>query len=323
MRFLRVSVLILAAVLVLPTFTAAGQEFEDVVIDVGNVGLTITNAGFVGRSNVRNNPTGPPSFEFPLNSGVEHIFEGGLWIGARRADGIFTVRTAAQTSGGGYTPGASGYEFAQATGINGRSTLPESDAFSSRAISHLDYISTMVDTATTLPGTQIAMPDPQGRLGILVKATSYAWNFPFTESFVILNYDIINISEEAWDSVYVGLYHDLVVRNVNTTQETGSAFFNKGGLGFDDEYQASYAFNAGGQEETINTYGAVSFLGAEWRDPATGQDRFFHPKLAAEYEADGYTAPEVIPRWWGFAGQSAELDRPNTDDDKYARMSTK
>ncbi|MEX1055802.1 MAG: hypothetical protein WED81_07215, partial [Rhodothermales bacterium] len=44
------------------------QSFEDAVVDVGNVGLTVTNAGFFGRANVDNNPAGPPSFEYPLDS---------------------------------------------------------------------------------------------------------------------------------------------------------------------------------------------------------------------------------------------------------------
>ena len=74
-----------------------GAPFEEAVIDVGNVGITVTNAGFVGKAQVRNSPTGPPSFEYPLDTGVEHLFESGLWIGAVRSDGIITVRTGAVT----------------------------------------------------------------------------------------------------------------------------------------------------------------------------------------------------------------------------------
>ena len=209
---------------------AQGASFEEAVVDVGNIGLTVTNAGFFGRANIRNTPTGPPSFEYPLDTGVEHLFEAGLWVGAIREDGTLTVRSGSQTASGGYRPGAAGYEFAQLTPIIQRSTLPESEAFNSRAISHQDMITSYVDTATVLPGTSIPMPDPSGRLGMKVEQTSLAWNFPFTEYFVIINFDIINLSDAPWDSVYVGLYHDLVVRNVNTATEFGSAFFNKGGI---------------------------------------------------------------------------------------------
>lgn len=301
---------------------AQGAPFEEALIDVGNVGFTVTNAGFFGQSNIRNNTTGPPSFEYPLDSGIEHLFESGLWIGAIRSDGVTTVRSGAQTASSGYSPGASGYEFAPLTIINERSTLPESDAFNSRAISHQDYISTLVDTAAVLPGTFIPTPDPQGQLGAKVITTSHAWNFPFTEYFTIVNFDIVNISGAAWRDVYVGLYNDLVVRNVNTTQDAGSAFFNKGGVGFMDSLTTAYAFNAGGMEETANTYGSIAVLGAQWRDPNTGTKRFFHPSVADEYVAEGLEPPAVNPRWWLFSGATDELSRPASDDEKYRRMAT-
>lgn len=309
--------------LLLAATPAVGQSsFEEAVIDVGNVGITITNSGFLGKANVRNNPAGPPSFEYPLDSGIEHLFEAGLWIGARRSsDQVITVRTGAVTSSGGYRPGSAGYEYAPTASILERSTLVTSDAYNSQAISHQDYVTAYADTFRVLPGTQIPMPDVQGRLGAVVEQSTYAWNFPFAEYFAVVNFDIINTSGSAWDSVYVGIFSDIVVRNVNTTTDQGSAFFNKGGLGYVDDLHAQYAFNAGGTEETINTYGAISFLGAEWNDPRAGGDRrFFHPNVAERYEADGYAAPYVNPRWWKFSGGSEELSRPNSDQARYDRM---
>ena len=300
----------------------AQAPFEEAVVDVGNVGVTVTNAGYVGRASIRVNPTGPPSFEYPLDSGVEHLFEAGLWIGARRGDGVLTVRTGSVTTSGGYSPGAAGFEYAQASTIFERSTLPERDAFSSLAVSHQDYVTSFTDTSAFIPGTSIAMPDPSGRLGAFVEMESFAFNFPFAEYFVVLNFNITNVSDLPWDSVYVGLWHDLVVRNVNTTTDAGSAFFNKGGYGYIDSLYTTYAFNAGGAEETINTYGAITVLGAEWEDPATGQRRFFHPNRAAVYEQDGYPAPYVNPRWWSFSGGTEELSRPTEDIGRYERMAT-
>jgi hypothetical protein len=298
----------------------AQSIFEDAVIDVGNVGITVTNAGFIGRAAVRNNPTGPPSFEYPLDSGVEHLFEAGLWIGAIRSDGTVTVRTGAVTTSGGYSAGAQGYEFGPFAPFSRISSLLGSDVFTRRAVSHLDLTTAYADTFSTLPGTSIPMPDREARLGAKVEQTSYAWNFPFTESFSIINFDIINVSAAPWDSVYVGLFHDLVVRNVNTTQDQGSAFFNKNGLGYIDSLHTTYAFNAGGTEETVNTYGSIAFLGAEWRDPRTGRKRFFHPNVAESYIQDGYAPPRVNPRWWLFSGGLEELSRPATDADRYRRM---
>lgn len=327
MPFVRPAVLSLLLIVLLHVALPGGEahaqsSFEEAVVDVGNVGLTVTNAGFIGRANVRNSPTGPPSFEYPLNSGIEHLFEAGLWIGAVRSDGTVTVRTGAVTTSSGYAPGASGYEMAPLRLFTRRSSLVTSDVFTRQAVSHQDLLTAYADTFRTLPGTSIPMPDPEGRLGARIVQTSYAWNFPFTESFAIVTFDIVNESAATWDSVYVGLYHDLVVRNINTTTETGSDFFNKNGIGYLDSLHATYAFNAGGEEQTLNTYGAITFLGAQWTDPRTGEARFFHPNVADEYRRDGYAAPRVNPRWWSFSGGTAELDRPGTDEDRYRRMAT-
>ncbi len=302
---------------------AAQVPFEEATVDVGNVGLTLTNAGFIGRSNVRNNPTGAPSFEYPLNSGVEHLFEAGLWIGAVRNDGLVTVRSGAITSSGGYRAGATGYEFAQVAPFTQRSSLPQSPFFTPNAVSHQDLLTAYVDTTRFVPGTITPIADFAERLGVSVAQISYAYNFPFAESFVIVTFNIVNVSGAPLDSVYVGLYHDLVVRNVNTTTDAGSAFFNKGGLGYLDSLQTSYAFNAGGQEQTINTYGSIAFLGAEWLNPATGQTQFFHPNVADRYLAQGLPAPRVTPRWWLFSGVTdPDLARPDNDLERYRRMGT-
>ncbi|MDX1440600.1 MAG: hypothetical protein R3284_11930, partial [Rubricoccaceae bacterium] len=316
---------------------SVAQPFEDAVHNVGNTGLTVTNAGFIGRAGVRNDPSGDPSFEYPLDSGVEHLFEAGLWVGAVRSDGLRTVRTAAITSSGGYSPGATGYEVTQASLIGRRSSLPESPSYTPLATSQQDFVSVFVDTSAVIPGTSTPTPDPQGQLGMQVESRSYAWNFPFTEYFVILEYEITNISDTAWDSVYVGIWEDMVVRNVITTTETGSNFFNKNGRGFlgypiydmdgtlldaaPDSQFVSYAWNLGGMEESLNTYGAIAFLGAEWNDPIRGR-RFFHPYLQEEYVADGYAAPRVNPRYWLFSSGSDELQRPPDDNERYRRMAT-
>ena len=307
----------------LPTPDAIAQtQFEEAVVNVGNIGVTVTNAGFIGRASVRSNPTGPPSMEYPLDSGIEHLFESGLWIGATRSDGVETVRTGAITVSTGYRPGGTGYEFAQSSPIFSESTLPTSEVFTRFATSHLDYITAFDDTSSVLPGTSIRLPDVAGQLGAEITLRTYAWNFPFTDAFVILNFDIVNISSQPWDSVYVGMYHDIVTRNINTTNDAGGAFFNKGGYGFIDSLSLSYGFNAGGSEETINTYGGIGFLGAEWVDPSTGQTRFFHPNQAEKYIADGYSPPTVNPRWWLFGGGTNETGRPGTDDERYRRMAT-
>ncbi|MBL7075596.1 hypothetical protein ISS37_10205, partial [candidate division KSB1 bacterium] len=60
----------------------------------GNIGLTITNYGTFGDGFVIQNPVDQPSCEYPIGSGVEHLFDGGLWIGGKRG-GTTLVTTGA------------------------------------------------------------------------------------------------------------------------------------------------------------------------------------------------------------------------------------
>ena len=329
------------ALLVASALAVEAQPFERVATDVGDTGLSQTNVGTLGRPNVRNEPGGLPSFEYPLDSGVEHLFEAGLWVGGRRADGVVTVRTGAVTTSGGYSPGAPGFEFAQDDLFTRRSSLATSPFFSPAAVSQQDFITRFNDTAATLPGTNTPLPDVQNQLGLSITQRSYAWSFPFTEYFVIVEYEVTNASDQPIQDVWVGIWDDLVVRNVVTTTEGGGAFFNKGARGTFGypEYQAgtgalidaapdsqfvSYAFNAGGAEESLNTYGAVAFLGAEWDDAGDATrpaaQRFFHPFVADEYSALGLPRPVFNPRFWKFSDPTPGLERPADDQERYVRM---
>ena len=320
---------------------AEAQPFERVATDVGDAGLSLTNVGTLGRPGVRNDPAGLPSFEYPLDSGIEHLFEAGLWVGGRRADGVVTVRTGAVTTSGGYTPGAPGFEFAQDDLFTRRSTLPTSAFFSPAAVSQQDFLTSYVDTTALLPGTSTPLPDVQNQLGLSIEQRSYAWSFPFTEYFVIVEYDVTNVSDQPIRDLWVGIWDDLVVRNVVTTTETGGAFFNKGARGVlgyptyeagtgalleaaPDSQFVSYAFNAGGLEESLNTYGAVAFLGAEWEDAGgagrPAGTRFFHPFVADRYEALGLPSPVFNPRFWLFSDPTPGLNRPADDLERFQRM---
>ncbi len=64
---------------------------------------------------------------------------------------------------------------------------------------------------------------------------------------MIFNYWIKNVSNRNIDSVFVGMWTDAVVRNTNITgRPSGSAFFNKGGDGYNDSIKLAYEFDAAG-----------------------------------------------------------------------------
>ncbi len=165
--------------------------------NVGNIGITITNFGTIGHG------FGlwpeQPNCEYPIGSGIEHLFDGGLWIGGYISNsesmddkiaGPFVTTGAVDASsvssrGGGfeYTNGAS-------SSVKERSSLIDSKFFSPSAISHQDLIMEYTDSNRTLNNGEVIVDhDP---LGVVVRQECYAWNYPFADFFVIFNYCLKN-----------------------------------------------------------------------------------------------------------------------------------
>ena len=297
----------------------AQQVFERVITNTGNIGLALTNVGTIGKPDVRNVPSGPPSFEFPINSGQEHLFEAGIWIGALRNGSDLLVSTASVTDPAGYATGKQGFEFTNdGTPIFQQSNLAQvaedlDITFRNDAISHQDIIAQFSDSRVAI--NQIPISGHEQPLFADVTMESYNWNFSFTEVFTIVKYEITNNSENFWDSVYVGMYADLVNRNVNSTIESGGNFFNKNGLGYLDSLYTTYVFDAGSNDEpSINTYGAMSIIGAEYRD------ELFHPSNETYLVNNGIQPPRVGPSYWSFGAGVGDFRGPADDVERYNRM---
>ncbi|TVR78748.1 MAG: hypothetical protein EA412_07885 [Chitinophagaceae bacterium] len=292
--------------------TFAQASFDRQVVDIGNIGLSITNVGTMGRPDVRNNPQGGPSMEYPIGSGVEHLFEAGLWIGAL-VEGQVAVSTASVDNPVGYTTGGSGFEFTGLGPIQKRSSLSNSENFSLDAVSHQDMLVSFTDEFTTvgnIPISEHTLP-----LNARVELETYAWNFSYADYFVIFNYHIINESNVAWDSVYIGIWSDLIVRNINVATDAGAAFFNKGGGGFIDSFFSIYAFDVEGDPGLTNSYGATQFLGMYWND------YFYHPSNQQPFIDDGLPAPEIKGNFWNFrAFDGTQLGAPANDVERYEKM---
>ncbi len=314
---------ILIFAFLLPTLTQAQIPFERRVVDVSNLGIAFTNYGTIGTPNVRNNPSGPESMQYPSGSGTEHLFEAGIWIGAIY-DGATTVSSSAITDGAGYALGKAGFEFTADAGFLEISSLPNSPFFSPQAISHQDLITEFTDRNTIIGNTPISAHEQP--IYADVRMTSYNWNFGFSEALTIVKYDITNNSHihigdgnpesgVTWEQVYFGVYSDLVVRNINTTLETGGAFFNKGGTQYIDSLAALYVFDAGSNDlPRTNTYGATVILGSEYRGVE------FHPRYADQVEAVGLDVPRVGPSYWSFSAGLGDFVRPNDDLQRYQRL---
>lgn len=310
---------LMATMLAAPTI--AQVNFERAETDAGILNLAITNYGILGKPDVRNNPEGGASMRFPSGTGTEHLFEAGIWIGANYNNSGIRVSTASVTTSGGYARGAAGFEFTGDFPLIRRSTNPNDEFFSPFSIGEQDIVAEFTDRRRDVNGTPINGHD--NPLYADVKMESYNWGFPFTENFTILRYDITNNSqlytgEATWDSVFVGMYADLVVRNVNTTTETGGAFFNKNGIGYLDSLYTSYAFDAGSPDDpSINTYGAMSIIGAEYNG------NLYHPSNSEYLLSQGEKVPFVDPSYWLFSSGTGIYNAPTNDIQRYERMSSK
>jgi hypothetical protein len=282
--------------------------------DIGNIGLTLTNFGMYGNGFIAY-PNYNPSCEYPLGSGIEHMFAGGLWIGgfikdspqsvSRRGPyvttGAIDINSLSSSRGGGFE-----FTNRQPDKLVQRSILYDSRFFSPDAISHQDFIADFSDTSKTfLNGEPIPEHEP---LGVAIHQESYAWNFPFADFFVIMNYTIKNVSDKYLDSVYVGMWTDAVVRNIKVTPPRGTDFYSHGGNGYDDSMKIAYEFDVDGDPGLTDSYIGFAFLGST-------------PGLPENFISNQIdTLPSTNFSSWSHNSSEGNFFTPRTEPDRYSKM---
>ncbi len=283
---------------------AARSPLEDTDTNfttVGNIALTVTNFGTIGS---RNSYWPKPSCEYPRGSRIEHIYQGGLWIGAvSRASGQELVSTGATDRSSASRIGQ-GYEFTSEIGsqLIQRSSLAESPFFDPNAISHQDFHAEYSDLNRTNPTTGDTIPE-HTPLGITVRQNSYAWNFPFADFFVILSYTIRNATQDTLDSVYVGFWNNAVVRNTNNVRPGTGGYFEHGANGYLDSLRMMYTFDFDGipTPPAADSYVAIKLLGA---------DPFPHGVTLLDS-----LATRTYYNAWRFRNATGDADYFSPDDD--------
>jgi hypothetical protein len=230
---------------------------------IGTIGLTVTNYGVIGTRNAY--WPNQPSCEYPRGSRIEHIYQGGLWVGGiSRGSGQQLVSTGATDQASTSRIGQ-GYELTAepSSDMIQRSSLSESRYFSEQAVSHQDFLGFYSDLNRTNPTTGDTIPE-HTPLGLSIKQESYAWNFPFADFFVILNYTIYNAGRDTLDSVYVGLWNNAVVRNTNSVRPGTPGYFDHGANGFMDTLRMMYTFDFDGipTPPPADSYVGVLLLGS-------------------------------------------------------------
>jgi hypothetical protein len=289
-----------------------GQTFDEKTTSSSNVRLNVTNSGTYGNAfRGYKNGSGNPSGEYPAGSGVEHLFESGIWFGGLINGATVGVSTAAVDAPQGYSTGAAGFEFYPEQGdvLEELSSLRNSPYYSPDAISHQDFIGVYSDVNVQVPGTQIQIGGHIDPLFVKVKSRSFNWNYGFSDFFVILDFDIENVGEYTIDSAYFGLWANTVVRNINVTPagSGGAAFYNKGGNGYLDSLQMAYCYDHSGDMGFTDSYVGQKFLGAE--DKNGFQHPISNPRFKAHYNA------------WQFNSTSDPVYfQPTNDNTRYQKL---
>ncbi len=312
--------------LVISSSIGFAQSFEEKVTNASQVRLNVTNVGTYGNAfRGYRDGSGAQSCEYPAGSGVEHLFESGIWVGGYVNGQVF-VSTSAYDASQGYATGRAGFEFTPVDGafMNTRSSLFNSPDFSNEAVSHEDILVAYTDKNILVPGTNIPIQSHLNPLFVDVYQETYNWNYTFSDFMVIQNYYIVNNSNSTIDSAYFALWANTVVRNVNVTPagSGGSAFYNKGGNGYLDSLYMAYCFDHSGDVGFTDSYVGQKFLGAE------DKNGFQHPALDSTYSP-------LLGRWvkdltfedhynaWQFNNSTDPIFfLPGTDNDRYIKMTS-
>ncbi len=263
--------------------------------NVGNILMTVTNYGTIGKGYCGTQP----SCMYPAGSGIENLWLGGLWVGGVKNGQIFVTTGAIDVSNPNKTEG---FEFTNGQGsiITERSSLITSPFYDPKAVSHQDFVCEFFDTITT--GMQNHMP-----MGIKVLLESYTYNLNFANSFVILNYKVVNIGYNGdtspIDSLYVGLWKDCVVRNINITNgcNPGTSFYSKGATGYVDSIRMEYTYDNNGDVGYTDNYCGIKLLGV-------------YPKIDTEKVHSKFTI-------WQFKNTSDPVYfSPQDDGQRYSKL---
>jgi hypothetical protein len=184
------------------------KPITDLLTNVGYIGLNVTNLGYIGHAWSK-----PyyPSCQYPLYSGTEHIYKGGLWVGARTSGGQILVSTGAQDANG-LVEGDESREFTNDvnTKVDTLSNNQNSPFYDPSAVATQQFNCYFNDYWDPESGTHTP-------LGVYVKMRTMAWGSTYADDFVILDYTITNISGTELQDAYLGFWCDTSVGNIDVT----------------------------------------------------------------------------------------------------------
>ena len=197
MKLLRYT-LLLSTILALAALPARAQV-DWKALDVGNLSSAIFNTAVVGYPS---NPTANPSGWWPAGTNDSYIFEGNIWIGAKK---------------------------------NGQIAVSESDGRQSE-IWPTDDIPEVISnkpgvTSKGTPTSQTIMfrcsdtnPEANGGdiLGLELEVNGFQWSYAPLYDFFILEYNVKNVGSDTLEDVFMAFRYDVDI----SSNETGTASYS-------------------------------------------------------------------------------------------------
>ena len=172
------------------------------VDNVNEMGITITNYGFIGNNFVSR----APSVEYPLGTGIDHVVRSGLWVGARSFEpGTDTLRVSTGAIDGSQGGGSSFSTEWTPTGvaIDLRSKLSNNRYYNPlHAVSELDMVSSYSDKVIK---NVVGNSEAHHPLNVTVRQENYGWSFADYAHFVIFHFVIRNDGlplQNMWAGIY-------------------------------------------------------------------------------------------------------------------------
>lgn len=291
------------------------------VHNIGKFAVMITNFGTFGSGFVDNaicDGEQCPSAEYPINSDIEYLFAGALWIGA-----VIGRDTLVSVGSDGWFIGIT--ELLPDAGDDGaiisRSNLKSKSTYDTNAKSEQDFICSFTDTFADPGLTGIDPIDnrPHIPLHVAVEQSSYAWSYEYAEDFIIMDYKIKNIGQFPIRKMFLGVYVDGDAYH-SSLQPPNS--FQDDICGFRKTVAMPSEFCI--DEDTIN----IAWIADNDGDPSTEAGWAFSSSRAVTGSRVVRTPNEDLSysfNWWISHG-SGELDfgprKRGTDDDPFRSFGT-
>jgi hypothetical protein len=288
----RTTPIILRRLLFAALLGLAGAAAADVDVDkytsAGLLRVNVTNLGYIGHAF---SYPGLPAGEYPPFSHVEHIYRGGLWIGARNVEGQYRVSCGSQDANG-LVEGDVVREFEAYSGSETQyrtqvwSSDPQAPNYDPRAIANQQlnfYFNDYRISSTHWP------------LGVHVALRTLAWEVSQADDFIVLDYTLVNVSGNDLRDVWLGFWIDTTVGNTEHT----------------DPYDNNAVLRWNYYDDKNGAFGAAGYDLPEEFTIEGDQDAW----MAWEHDADGEDG--LATSWIGYrllgtepAVEPAEGERP-------------